>query len=138
MQIYSSNGTRLNYMYINMDDLSQDTARMDDFEELVYIRLFFHYLHKLVLPADPEKLKRIVRLRHASEEQAKLAIEAFLALDGVGLNDEEPGTIRYALWDAIIASTIEKFDKASAAGSKAAAARHGGKDKAGTNDEAAA
>jgi uncharacterized protein YdaU (DUF1376 family) len=129
MQIYSSNGTRLNYLYLNMDDLSQDTARMDDFEELVYIRLFFHYLNKLVLPADLDKLKRIVRLRHANDEQTKQAIEAFLALDGVVPNDEEPDTIRYEPWDAIIASTIEKFDKRSASGTNAANSRWKPRDK---------
>lgn len=125
MQIYSSNGTRLNYLYLNVDDLSQDTARMDDFEELVYIRLFYHYLNKLVLPADIEKLRRIVRLRHASDEQVNQAIEAFLALDGVLPNEEEPGTVNYAVWDAIVASTIQKFDKASASGTTAAKRRWG-------------
>lgn len=120
MQIYSTNGTRLNYLYLNVDDLSQDTARMDDFEELVYVRLFYHYLNKLLLPDDRDKLKRIVRLRHASGEQVAQAIEAFLALDGVLPNEEESGTLKYALWDAIIASTIQRFDTASANGSKAA------------------
>lgn len=139
MQIYSSNRTRLNYLYLNVDDLSQDTARMDDFEELVYIRLFYHYLNKLALPSETEKLKRIVRLRHADEEQLTQAIEAFLALDGISPNEDEPDTIRYALWDAIIAGTIERFDRASAAGASAANARwNGHKNPPGGEYEAAA
>ena len=123
MQIHSSNGTRLNYLYLNVDDLSQETYRMDDFEELVYTRLFYHYLNKLSLPNDMDKLKRIVRLRQASEEQVVQAIEAFLALDGISANEDEPGTLKYALWDSIIAATIERFDRASASGTAAANAR---------------
>jgi hypothetical protein len=138
MQIYSSNKTRLNYLYLNVDDLSQDTARMDDFEELVYIRLFYQYLNRLALPSDIDKLKRIVRLRCATEEQLTQAIEAFLALDGVYPNDEEPDTIRYALWDAIIAGTIERFDRASANGTNAAIARWNGDKKPGGNHREAA
>ena len=138
MQIYSSNNTRLNYLYLNVDDLSQDAARMDDFEELVYIRLFYQYLNKLALPNDVDKLKRIVRLRHATEEQLTEAIGAFLAMDGISPNEDEPDTIRYALWDAIIAGTIDKFDRASASGSKAASTRWTKGSDQGASDEAAA
>jgi hypothetical protein len=137
MQIYSSKGTRLNYLYLNVDDLSQDTARMDDFEELVYVRLFYQYLNKLALPEEIDKLKRIVRLHQATEEQLRQAIEAFLALDGICPNEHEPGTVKYALWDAIIAGTIERFDRASASGTSAANARWNRQGQ-GANDEAAA
>jgi uncharacterized protein YdaU (DUF1376 family) len=139
MQIYSSNGTRLNYLYLNVDDLSQDTARMDDFEELVYIRLFYQYLNKLALPNDMDKLKRVVRLRQATEEQLTQAVEAFLALDGIYPNEDEPGTVKYALWDAIIAGTIERFDRASTNGTNAVNARwNHHRQQQGANNEAAA
>lgn len=123
MQIYSRNGTRLNYLYLNVDDLSQDTSRMDDVEELVYIRLFYQYVNKLSLPSDIEKLRRIVRVRLSGEEEVKHAIEAFLALDGIVHSIEEPHTVRYALWDAIINGTVERFDRASANGTLAAKSR---------------